>query len=406
MQAFTLLTPWLVFLLILYPALWLERWIHQHLYGVGWLLTRDKQQATVFYYVILLPGIFLHEFTQWLFAGAFRLKTSKVKVWPRPQKNGSLRFDFVKLAGRKHNRFIKAGFEFSPVLTGLAAILFISNRIFNVDLLVAAAASGDLPLLLTALQRFIATPDFWLWLYLLFAVGNAMLPTPGDQLPFSWIARIAGGITLGLIIIGALAGTGIATLQGPLTAILNRLAAAFAVILFVDLGAAALISLTERTLERMTGEQMRYTVRRQSRAPTPEPGGEVPLPPELAPAPIDQRKLPIPPPPKKERKSIDRPQPLPEAKPANLPQRPSWIDQHSAPQATQAGNSATTEDVIEPEEEPLSGNKGATTAADVLEQHEQPLPEMEGEDTEAVEEETADDSTDDELEYVDLDDIA
>jgi len=92
-----LLTPWLLLAAAIIPLVYVERWIHSHLYGVGWLLTNDKKSATALYYVILFPGVFVHEFTQWLVAGALNVKTRRVTSWPEGQDNGTLRLDFVQI---------------------------------------------------------------------------------------------------------------------------------------------------------------------------------------------------------------------------------------------------------------------------------------------------------------------
>jgi hypothetical protein len=41
-----LLTPWIELAAVLIILIYVEKWIHSHLYGVGWLLTNDKKTAT------------------------------------------------------------------------------------------------------------------------------------------------------------------------------------------------------------------------------------------------------------------------------------------------------------------------------------------------------------------------
>jgi len=47
-----------------------------------------------------------------------------------------------------------------------------------------ALATGQWELVWEALLQSISLPDFWLWLYLLFAVANRMLPSPADREPW------------------------------------------------------------------------------------------------------------------------------------------------------------------------------------------------------------------------------
>ena len=77
-----LLTPWFGLAAVLIPLVYIEKWIQSHLYGVGWLLTNDDKSATILYYILLAPGVFVHEVTQWLVAGALNIDTKSVRVWP------------------------------------------------------------------------------------------------------------------------------------------------------------------------------------------------------------------------------------------------------------------------------------------------------------------------------------
>lgn len=402
-QAMELLTPWLTFLVILIPVFNLERWIHRHLYGVGWLVTQDKQRATILYYLILLPGIALHEFTQWFYAGVAKLKTSKIKIWPKPLKDGTLRLDFVKLSSKKVNKVSAIVFEVAPILVGIGAILFISQRIMDTDALRPALATGDLDVVLQAFGSLFGTPDFWLWLYLLFAIGNGMVPTDKLNSQSLLIAGIA--ISAVLLVIGLLAGAGQSTIQIPLAGILNTLATASGTILILDIIAVVALGLTERVLERLTGKQARYPHRRASKPAKPEPGGEAPLPAGQAPERITERRLPIPEPPKKARKPKAKPQiNTAPATPTSSRARASWVEQQeslrsaSQEHPTDQPVSPTTEEETE-DLAPIDTPEN--TMPEPIDPIDQP-PESEIEDE--ISEELADDNS--EPSYVDLDDIA
>lgn len=306
-----LLKPWLTFVVVLLPLLHLERWIHRHLYGLGWLLTQDKERATILYYLILLPGVFLHEFTQWLVAGALKLKLGKIRVWPRPQADGALRLDFVRLS-RTTGRAGRAVFEFAPIVAAISVVLFISRNVFNVGGLSIALSTGELPIIQAEIGRLLGTPDFWLWLYLLFAVGNAMLPTtPVEEQ--DWPARVAvfAGVTAILIAAAFLGESVQTTLEPILHSGLDTLATAFGTILVLDLLVILVLMTTERLLERLTGRRANYPHPRRERPARPEPGGETPLSASEAPLRITERRLPIPPPPDREQRAALLPQSAP-----------------------------------------------------------------------------------------------
>lgn len=293
MHFLDLLTPWIAFAATLYPLLYLERWIHQHLYGVGWLLTQDKERATILYYLILSPGVFLHEFSQWLTAGALGVQTRKIQVWPKPQANGTLRLDFVQL--KKSDRFKSTMIGMVPFLTGIAIVWIISQNVFDVQSLSAALATGDLQTIVTELRRLFTTPDFWLWLYLLFAIGNAMMPTENDRQNWPLLGVIFGAIAAFLLVLGLGEELLIPALQGPIARALGVLVTAFGTILILDVFVVVGLGLLERVLEQATGNKAKYSTARRSSAPPIEPGSEYAMPEGKAPKPLAERQLPIPP---------------------------------------------------------------------------------------------------------------
>lgn len=298
MHVLDLLTPWVTLAAILAPMVYLERWIHQHLYGVGWLMTQDKERATLLYYLIFLPGVLLHEITQWVAAGMLKIRVKKIKVWPRPQTNGTLRLDFVQL--QKTGHFASAFIGLAPFLVGLGLVLLISQRLLEVQRLQIAISTGELAVIWVELERLFSVPDFWLWLYLLFAIGNTMLPTPADRAEWPLIFGIIAAIAVILLAMGLGNAILVPALQGPIAEALNTLMRAFGVVLVLDCLIVVVLALFEKALERIKHvPPYRYKRTSRARAEKLEPGGEIPLPEHQAPKRIVDRKLPIPPPPKK-----------------------------------------------------------------------------------------------------------
>lgn len=298
MHPLDLIAPWIVFAVILFPLLALERWIHRHLYGIGWLLTKDKERATVLYYLILLPGVFVHEFTQWLAAGALNVRTRQITAWPEAQDSGALRLNFVRL--EKTDTFRAALIGAAPLVAGVLIVLFISQNIFDVRQIAEAFSAGELPAILAQLQRLFATPDFWLWLYLLFAVGNAMIPTPADRQGWPFLLGIFGAIAVFLLIIGLGEEVILPFLQGPITRALDVLVTAFASVLALDVFVVIGLGVFEQVLSQAKKDRFPYQKSKPRTAPKPVPGSESPLPPEFAPLRITERRLPLPPPPKRQ----------------------------------------------------------------------------------------------------------
>lgn len=290
MDLSSLLTPWIALAAVLFPLAYAERWIHSHLYGVGWLLTNEPRSATVLYYVILFPGVFVHEFVQWLVAGALNVETERVMVWPEAQEDGTLRLNFVQVknAGRLTLAIIGA----APLIVGLGLIWYISNHILDFDAFLAALQTGDITVIGPAARELASKPDFYLWLYLMFALANAMLPTPEERSGWIVLLGLFAGVLAFLVIIGV-GDVLIETFTGPVAHGVNLLTTAFGTILALQLGAILIIGFFEEILERITKRKFDYS----SPEPEPfvrEPGSNLPLAPGEPPPSIYNLPLPLP----------------------------------------------------------------------------------------------------------------
>jgi hypothetical protein len=288
-----LLTPWFVLALVILPLVWIERWIHSHLYGVGWLLTNNDKSATALYYVLLSPGVFVHEFVQYIVAGALNVKIKRVIAWPEAQKDGTLRLDFVRI--QKANRAQIAVLGAVPLIAGLALVWLISSQLLNLDQVVEAIPSGDLNRIGSALQEAASAPDFLLWVYFIFAISNAMFPTTTERQAWPLIFGLFAVVIVFLIIIGV--GDVLAeTFTGPVAHGVERITIAFGTVLVAEIPGILLIGFLEEVLEKTTGRKFQYGRARPGRSArsTREPGSSLPLPPGAAFPSIYNLNLPIP----------------------------------------------------------------------------------------------------------------
>lgn len=270
-----LLAPWLLLAGVLIALIYVEKWIHSHLYGVGWVLTNNKKSATALYYVLLLPGVFVHEFTQYLVAGVLNVRIKHVIAWPEAQDDGTLRLNFVTV--QKAHSFQKAIIGASPLVMGLALVWVISNYILNLEEVLAALGQADLALLGAALRELGSTPDFYLWLYLTFAISNAMLPTPADREGWPLALTAFGAILAFLVVIGV-GEVLLETFTGPVAHGVELLTTAFLTVLAVEIPAVIAIAFFEEIMERLTGRKFVYS-QRPARGRGRQPGSAEPLPP-------------------------------------------------------------------------------------------------------------------------------
>jgi hypothetical protein len=170
----------------------LTNWITKHVQGVGYLITGDGQIALVLYFVLMLPGVLIHELSHALAAWLLGVKVRHLSIGiRRKRRGGQVSLGSVEVAGADPLRGSLIGL--APLISGCAAILIINSQVFGLN----TQAGFSLSLFWQKLQSAYYVPDFWLWVYLVFAISNAMLPSAADR-------RTWGIALLFLAFVGAL----------------------------------------------------------------------------------------------------------------------------------------------------------------------------------------------------------
>ncbi|MBP8947789.1 MAG: hypothetical protein KBG73_03045 [Candidatus Promineofilum sp.] len=253
--------PLMLFLaatIALIGLVFLQRWIHAHLHGVSLLLTGRPEWAVIVYAVILFPGVFLHEASHWLAATLTGVRTGGVSLLPRRQPDGTLQLGYVEYyKGRTLGPFRESFIGAAPLIAGTAVILLIGYRVFSVTQLAGAVQTGDISTLADALAAFIATPNFFVWLYLLFAIGNAMLPSRSDRHAWPAFLLWMGALTIAVAFLTR--GTDVLdNLARPVATLFGYLAIALSIAIAVDLLFMVVIALLEWLLGRVRGMSVVY----------------------------------------------------------------------------------------------------------------------------------------------------
>ena len=243
---------WLAVTLVL--LLLVERWIHRHLQGVMLLLTGDPEVAVVLYALPLLPGIVLHELSHALAATLLGVRVGRISI--RPKRAGQrIQLGFVPVEKTDAVRASLIGL--APLLAGSAAILLIGYGAFGIGMVETTLTAGNWDGLLPALLNALRAPDGWLWAYVIFAVGNTMLPSRADRQAWTPVIMF-------LILVGALtwaSGLGptiVEGLAGPLSTALRWLAMMGTLTIAVDLPFVLLIAFGEKALGRAKGVRVEY----------------------------------------------------------------------------------------------------------------------------------------------------
>jgi hypothetical protein len=220
----------------------LSRWITKHVQGIGYLLTQDGQIALILYFLIILPGVLLHEFSHALMALLLGVRVRRLSIGLRRKAGGrQVALGSVDIAATDPIRASLIGV--APLVTGCTTILIVCGRILHIGLLPPLGTSG----FWQALKRIYAIPDFWLWMYLILAVGNAMLPSAADRQ--SWGPAIVFVAFLGAAFyFSGLLDSASTTLSTWASSGASQLAYAFGVTAVVDVVFIALLLLFEQLL--------------------------------------------------------------------------------------------------------------------------------------------------------------
>ncbi|MEM7539599.1 MAG: hypothetical protein AAF639_46005 [Chloroflexota bacterium] len=194
-NSFALLLALLSSLLLL---AWLSRQISLYVQKVILHITGSTDMAGVVLFLILLPGIFLHESAHWLMARFLGLKTSKFRVWPRKKGKyigmGSVN---VQRGGIWLDSLVGA----APLLAGSIAIAIIGEQVFSAYTMAEMMAVGRWLQGIRLFWDSLGNSDGIMWAYLTFAIANAMMPSASDRQPILPVLLYIGfAITIYIIL--------------------------------------------------------------------------------------------------------------------------------------------------------------------------------------------------------------
>ena len=227
------------------------RWLHQHIFKVGWLLTNNYRTTTLLYYILFLPGILLHEACLWLLAGLLRLRAERAIRFPETQEIGELRLNFIRLSpqsGRLRAAFVTV----MPLLLGILALWLLADFVFRWEVVLATAGAGGIDALADSLRAALSTADFWLWFYLAFTIANTMFPAR-SLLPQARHRALAAL----LLLIGARLAWSLDAAASQ--TLLQNLGMALLQVLAFNLLVVAILGTFEALFERATGRSATFT---------------------------------------------------------------------------------------------------------------------------------------------------
>ncbi len=247
---------WVVFAI---PVLvLLQRWLHRHIHGLAYLITGKRNWAVLLYAIVLFPGVLLHELSHWIAANLLGVRTGSFSVLPKTKADGSIQLGYVEYyKSSKVGPIRESLIGSAPLITGTAAILLIAFQVFDVTNLALAAETGDIESLSQAITTLFSTNDFLIWLYLMFAFSNAMMPSSSDRKAWPAFALIMVIGAAGLYILG-LQDVMMAGLAGPVATVFGYLGLAFSLTIGVDLFVIMAVYIFEWMISRLKGVEVVY----------------------------------------------------------------------------------------------------------------------------------------------------
>ena len=235
----------------------LERWLHQHIFKVGWLLSNSFPVTTLLYCILFLPGIALHEASLWLAATALRARAERSIQLPAAQEIGELRLHIVRLSSDA-GKFKRLAASVCPLMAGLAALWAIARHVFHWEELLSLLAGGSADDLAAALAAVLGTADVWLWLYLAFAIANTMFP----RRDASWSprAQAIGYVALALLAFALwrLGGSALPAIAAAVEALLIGLGLILLQITMVNICALIVLGSVETLIESLSSRSATF----------------------------------------------------------------------------------------------------------------------------------------------------
>ncbi len=240
-----------LFVVVFVLTLFLQRWLHQHIQGLTFVVTGDPGCAVYFLFILLLPGIILHEGSHWVVANLLGVRTGKISFGVARARGKQFSLGSVTVDRTDSIRESLIGA--APFFVGLGAILLIAG--YGFDLWPNSGLSLN-----QMIERVLATandPLTWLDLYLIFAVSTAMIPSESDREPWGGVLVVFGAIGVLAILLGWLPRLPPEVLNSA-QQVLQGLTFAFGVSVVVNGTVAFILWILEWTIASVTRRRVRY----------------------------------------------------------------------------------------------------------------------------------------------------
>jgi len=237
---------WLVVSLVFFLVV--QRWLHQEIQILFYLLTRRINLALTLFSLLFLPGVLLHETSHFLVARLLGVQTRRFSLIPQVTVDARLRLGYVETAQVDVLRDTLIGA--APLLIGGAVVAYLGIYQLGIAPLFALASQGNWDQLWAALGALPDHPDFWLWFYLTFTISSMMMPSPSDRR--AWLPVILVVVFLAGLALLAGAGTWMIENMAPgLEQVVGSIATVFGISLVLHLALGVPVGILRLVLSKL-----------------------------------------------------------------------------------------------------------------------------------------------------------
>ncbi len=190
---------WLVVSLVLF--LLAQRWLHQQIQLLFYLLTHRLNLALTLFAILFLPGVLLHETSHFVVARLLGVRTRHFSLIPQVTVDARLRLGYVETAQADVFRDTLIGA--APFVFGGAGVAYLGISQLGIAPLFEFASQGNWAQLWAAAAALPDRPDFWLWFYLTFTISSMMLPSPSDRRAWLPVILVLVATAVLALVVGA-----------------------------------------------------------------------------------------------------------------------------------------------------------------------------------------------------------
>ncbi len=176
-----------------------QRWATHLLILALYKLTGSVRVGMTIYALLIFPGTVLHEFAHWVAATILGVRATLPHLLPGGvDERGRMVLGYVRMQRTDPVRHSIIGV--APLVAGSAVVAVVASQVFALPVpTLTQSGMAGLRQLLDALPLVFEVADVWLYLYLLFAVANAMLPSHSDRDAWGTVALFA--VVIGVLVL-------------------------------------------------------------------------------------------------------------------------------------------------------------------------------------------------------------